>query len=43
MIVGVILLLFAISLAYVIYNMETAPDGYEDETGFHYGTKERKQ
>ena len=26
-----------ISLAVVIYLIVTAPEGYEDETGFHYG------
>lgn len=41
---GVIIVL-AISLACFLINLKTqkdAPEGYEDETGFHLGRKEHK-
>lgn len=31
------LIVFVVCAAIVIYMLETAPLGYEDETGFHYG------
>ena len=32
--------MFMMSLAFVVYLFVTAPEGYEDETGFHYGRKD---
>jgi hypothetical protein len=32
--VGIVFLVSFAAVAYLIY---TAPEGYEDETGFHYG------
>ncbi len=33
----VILAVFVLALAFVLYLINTAPEGYEDENGFHYG------
>ena len=31
--------IFAIGIAWVIYQFVTAPEGYEDSNGFHYGQR----
>jgi len=30
-----------VSVAYLVYLLKTAPEGYEDENGFHYGKDPR--
>lgn len=30
-----------VSVAYLAYLLKTAPEGYEDENGFHYGKDPR--
>jgi len=34
-----ILLVLALPMVLIIYWMVTAPDGWEDEAGFHYGSQ----
>ena len=31
--------IFAIGIAWLIYQFVTAPEGYEDGNGFHYGQR----
>ena len=37
---SLIFITWALSMAFIIYLIATAPEGYEDETGFHYGKKD---
>ncbi len=36
------LAMFLLGSAFVVYLFVTAPEGYEDETGFHYGKEDDK-
>ena len=31
--------IFAIGIAWLVYEFVTAPEGYEDRNGFHYGQR----
>ena len=37
MILPIAVIMFLLSFTFVLFLMATAPEGYEDETGFHYG------
>lgn len=42
MIVPVTVVFFVMTFALVLFLIATAPEGYEDDTGFHYGKEDDK-